>query len=183
MGRQLIDYYPEALRGFLEYQVLTAAEQGEVDRLWEAHRDLLADQSVTTATENGVRRWEKILGVMPKGTATMEERKFLILSRLAEELPYTMRRVRQQMEALCGKQGFEIVLRNEEYLLVVRVALTVKSSYEDVNAMLRRVVPANIVVDISLLYNQHGKLGRFTHRELAGWTQYQLRNEVLSDGV
>ncbi|MDD3251908.1 MAG: DUF2313 domain-containing protein [Lachnospiraceae bacterium] len=183
MGRQLIGYYPEVLRGFAEYQVLAGTEQEEIDRLWKAHRDLLADQFVTTATENGVRRWEKILGVMPRGTATMEERRFFILSRLAEELPYTMSRLRQQMEALCGEKGFDIVLRNEEYLLVVRVALTARSSYEDVNAMLRRVVPANMVVDISLLYNQHGKLGKFTHGQMAEWTQYQLRNEVLPNGV
>lgn len=183
MGRKLVDYYPEVLKGFLEYQVLTESEQEEIEKLWEAHQDLLADQFVTTATENGVKRWEKILNIMPKGTAAIEERKFFILSRLAEELPYTMRRIRQQMEALCGRQEFDITLKNEEYLLIVRVALTARSSYDDVNAMLRRIVPANMIVDLSLMYNRHGRLGRFTYGQLTEWTQYQLRNEVLPDGV
>lgn len=179
MERKLIDYYPEALKEFVEFQVLTDSEQREIEQLWNAGESVLADQFVSTATEAGLSRWEGILNIVPKGTSTMEERRFLILTRLQEALPYTMRMLKRQLEALCGNQGYLILLKNNEYTLIIRVSLTVKSAFSDVRSLLERVVPANMVVDISLLYNQHITVGRFRHNQLKSFSHNKIRNEVI----
>lgn len=180
--RRLLDYYPPIIKEFLEIQVLSEAEQGQIERLWTAHETVLADQFVTTATENGVSRWEKILGIAPKAGTSMKERRFLILSRLSEELPYSMGMLSKQMEALCGKDRYTLLLKNEDYLLVVRVALESRGFYEDVEDLLKRVVPANLVVDLSLLYNQYQMLTGYTHNQLKNKKQGEIKNEVIVDG-
>ena len=48
--------------------------------------------------------------------------------------------------------------------------------------MLKETVPANMVLDLSLLYNQHKTLKQFTHRQLSAFTGKQIRNEVLIYG-
>ena len=49
-----------------------------------------------------------------------------------------------------------------------------------VKEMLEEVIPANMEIDLSLLYNQHETLAKFTHKELAKYTHRQIREEVLS---
>ncbi len=179
MGRKLIGYCPQMLQEFQEFQAIADTEQKEIDGLWESQYGVLDDQFAATASERGVMRWEKILGYTPKSTSSLQERRFLILTRLAEELPYTMGMLRQQLDALCGKGGYTVRLINEEYLVVVRVALTAKGNYGDVADLLRRVFPANMVLDLSLLYNQHGTVGQLTHGQIKAYTHDQLRNEVI----
>lgn len=182
MDRHLLDYFPETLKMFREFQAIAGTEQPEAERMWDALQAVLNDQFVLDATENGVRRWEGILKIVPKATASLNDRRFLILARLSEELPYSLRMLMRQMESLCGRSGYTIQLKNTEYTLVVRIALTARSNYDDVGNMLGRMIPANMIIDLSLMYNQHKTLGKFTHRRLAAYTHNQLRNEVLANG-
>lgn len=63
--------------------------------------------------------------------------------------------------------------------LRLRVDLSAKANYNDVVAMLQRVTPANILLDMDLLYNTHEVLSAFTHEQLAAFTHDQMRGEKL----
>lgn len=177
--RQLIDYLPLYVANYREIQAIMAAEQPEVLNLWQALQDVFDDQFIWDATENGVMRWEKILGIVPKATASLGERKFTILTKINEQLPFTMRALQQQLSNLCG-DGYSVELQHAIYKLIVKVALTSKSNFTDVGELLKRVVPANLVIDLDLMYNQHQTLAPYTHAQLGAYTQWQLRNEVIN---
>jgi len=68
------------------------------------------------------------------------------------------------------------------YVLTVRVALTSKNVLSDVAKLLDRVVPRNLLIDLSLLYNKNNQLSKFTHEELKKYTHIQLREEVFEEG-
>ena len=178
MDRNLIDYLPQVLKEVRELKLLLQSEQVEIANLWGLIDNVLNDQFVVDSTENGVGRWEKILGIIPKATESLDARKFRILSRLTEPVPPTMRTLKQQLEALCGKDGYSIELYNDSYTLKIRIALIAKSNFDDVGSLLQRVVPANMVIDLSF-HNQHLTLNQFTHAYLQTYTHNQLRNEVI----
>lgn len=179
-NRKLIEYLPEFLRDVKEYEaILTLAEQPEMVALWEAEENALNDQFVVDSTENGVSRWEKILGIIPKATDSLEMRKFSILTRTNEQLPFTLTTLNEQLKSLCGEDGYEVKLDAANYILSVKVALTAKSNFNDVNLLLKRVVPANMIIDLSLKYNQQNVISAFTHESLQNFTHEQLRNEVM----
>jgi uncharacterized protein YmfQ (DUF2313 family) len=180
--RNLIDYLPHVIRQVREYKAIMETEQPEMVTVWQAVEDALNDQFINDATVNGVSRWEKILGIVPKATETLSARKFTILTRVNEQLPYTFRTLNEQLKSLCGKDGYSINLENELYTLHVQVNLVAKSNYNDVDALLKRIVPANMIIVLSLKYNQHETLAQYTHSYLNQFTQYQLRNEVLTSG-
>lgn len=182
-NRQLMDYLPHIIREVREYKaILNDAEQPEMVAMWGAADDALKDQFIEEATENGVSRWEKILRIDSKATATLDERKFTILSRINEQLPFTLRTLTESLDSLCGADGYTVQLKENEYTLIVRVALEAASNYNDVKELLDRVVPANIVIQLTVLYNAHKVFTPYTHQELKAYTHYQLRNEVLTDG-
>jgi hypothetical protein len=178
--RPLIGYLPEVIKKIREYQALMYGEQPEIFDLFIGIDTALNNQFIITATEYGVERWEKILGIVPKATFTLDERKFTILAKLSEQLPFTYRMLEQMMTQLCGEDGFRITLQNEIYTLNVSVDLTAANNFNDVDALLKRTCPANLIINLTLEYNQHQTLKPFTHAQLQAWTHYQLRNEVLS---
>lgn len=181
--RQLINYLPHIIREVREYKaIMNDAEQPEMVAMWGAADDALNDQFIADATENGVKRWEKILGIEAKATATLDERKFTILSRINEQLPFTLRTLETSLDSLCGADGYTVRLDANNYALYVRVALEAASKYNDVKKLLDRVVPANISIHLTVLYNAHYVFRPYTHQELKAYTHYQLRNEVLTDG-
>jgi len=180
MDRNLIDYLPQVLKEIRELKLIFQTEQTEVESSWGAIDNGFNDQFISDATENGVSRWEKILGIVPQATRTVDERKFLILTRLSEQLPFTLTTLKNQLDSLCGEDGYSVVVSNDTYTITIRVALTAKNNFNDVNVLLQRFIPANMVVDLSLLYNQHLILMTFTHAQLSPYTHDQLRNEVVS---
>lgn len=181
MHRQLIEYLPEFLRDVREYKaILTDGVQPEIEALFKAIERVLNNQFIETSDEYGVSRWEKMLGITPQSTYTLDERKFTILTRMNEQLPYTMTSLSQRLENLCGKDGYSIALDANAFTLSVGVALTAQSSLKDVSAMLENVVPANIVLNLHLIYEQNKTWNAFTHEQLSSYTHQELRNGVKS---
>lgn len=177
---ELISYLPEVLRGVYEFRQLAAAEEAELSAADGELRAIAADSFIATLTERGCSRWEKMLGIAPKATDDIEVRRFRILSKLNEELPFTFRGLKRQLAILCGEEGFTAKLDGERYLLSVQVALTAKNQFDEVGRLLERITPANVEISIGLKYNQHALLARFTHGELSRRTHEHLRNEVMT---
>ena len=180
MERLLIDYLPPVLQGVREFGMIMDIEQEEISRLWGAIEAALNDQFIQVATEYGISRWESILGIVPKGTDTLDDRRFRTLTLLSDQRPYTLRSLCQRLDNLCGTDGYSINLQHNDYLLIVKVNLTARSKYEAVEDLLKRTVPANMQIDLTLKYNTHEVLSNFAHNELARYTHEQLRNEVIT---
>ena len=175
----LIEYLPGVLREIKEFKVISAAETPEVITIWEELENVLDDQFVNESTLNGVKRWERILGIKALDTDTLSDRKFRILSRLNEQLPYTYTNLQAQLDLLCGVNGYKLILDSNTYALIVKVALTAKKKYTEVGNLLNRIVPCNIVITLLLMYNQHSTLHQYTHVHLSHKTYGELREEVL----
>ena len=176
----LIDYLPGVLREIKEFKALATAENPEAIKLWEELENVLDDQFVNESTLNGVKRWERILGIKALDTDVLSDRRFRILSRLNEQLPYTYRNLDAQLALLCGTDGYKLILDNSAYALTVKVALTAKKKFTEVGDLLNRVVPCNIVISLLLMYNQWIIFERYTWEQLEQYTWEQLREEVIS---
>lgn len=179
MDRELIDYLPDFLKEFREFKELMRAEQPEIELLWNYIDKVLNDYFIEDARESGIKRFETILSIKPKDTDSLEDRRFRIMARWNEQLPYTMNVLRMQLEKLCGADGYKVELKNNEYTLIVRVALVAKNNYNDVKSYLERMTPANMVIDLSLLYNQYKNFKDYTYKQLKTKTYKQLREEAI----
>lgn len=183
-SRKLIEYLPEFLRDIREYNaILTLAVQPKVIDLFQGTEDAMNDQFIKTANEYGVIRWERMLGIVPKSGYTLDDRKFAILTRINEQPPYTMRAFKQKLEGLCGKNGYSVEIDVDKFILKVRIALTSRNAYDDVCELVERIAPMNLILDISLMYNQHKMYNNiYTHGQLTAYTHHELRERVFDNG-
>lgn len=105
LDRKLIDYLPPVLQQTREMQAVMEGEQPAVAGLWDAWKTVLDALFVRYANEQGLARWERMLGIRPRGTDSMEVRRVAVLARLNEQLPFTERTLRLMLDGVCGPAG------------------------------------------------------------------------------
>lgn len=177
----LLDYLLPLIAQTDEFAAIGAAENEQINDLWSAHKNVYNNQFIATLDETGCERWEKILEITPMGTDTLEDRRFRIAARINADIPYTYKQLQNMLASLCN-DDYTMELQNEDYKLIVRVALSARKQYAEIEKLLKRVVPTNILIDFSLLYNQYQDLKPKTHAQLSAYTHKQLREEEISNG-
>ena len=174
----MIEYLPLFMREFGEIKAIMNTEQMNVENAWSDSNNVLNNQFVVDATEKGVARYEQILGIKPKANYTLDERKFNVLARMNEQLPYTMKQLHSSLTSLCDADGYTLKMDNDSYTLVVKLALENENNVQAVVELLDKMTPANIVKKV-MLFNTHLILGDFTHEQLSAYTHKELREAMI----
>lgn len=177
MDRKLIEYLPEFLQEFREIKIILEQEQKHAEDVNDAKESVFNNNFIETLTPEGCERWEKSLELTSRNL-TLPERRNQILGRFAEQRPYTMRTLRNQLTAICGEDGYTCEMYEDEYILKVRIKMHMDGKYNAVKTLLDRIVPANVLIDLSLLYNTWGQLAGKTWGELSGYTWRQIKEDV-----
>ena len=107
MDRKLLDYLPPVLQEVADFIEINEANEPEITLAWDALALVLANQFLDSATEWGVSSWEKDLGILPKDTDTLEERKTRLKAMWNLKQPYTVTWLRQWVTGICGPAGHE----------------------------------------------------------------------------
>lgn len=175
----IANYLPNIVKEIAEFQHISNTENSEINLMWDSIQNVFDDQFVNTATVNGIKRWEKILKIVPKANHTLEDRAFTILTRLNEQLPYTYRVLKQLLSQLCGSDGYVLNINHDQYEVSILVELKSKNMVDAVSDLTKKIVPANMNISIKIRYNQYSYLSNLRHMELQPFTNDQLRNEVL----
>lgn len=176
----VLDYLPEVFKVIKEIKVHAEAENPELTKLWEAAENAYNDQFLYTMSENGIKRWEKMLNISPMGTDTLEDRRFRIINRLNAQLPYSYKMLETHLIQMCGADGYVMSYDKDTWTLTIKIALTSKKQFDEILMLVNQMIPMNIILDYDLLYNSHNVLSKYTHAQLAAHTYASLRNEVIS---
>lgn len=175
----ILDYLPPILLEIKELKAIAGVENPILESLWRKIAATLDNQFVITADEEGISRYERMLGLQVSDSDTLETRIFRVLARYQEQAPYTYRQLKIILDSLLGPDNYVMERNVAEKWLTVKIELTVKRQFEAVEETLERMVPQNMILTVELRYNQHSTLARFTHAQLAAYTHLQLREEVL----
>lgn len=173
------EYFPKTVKDMKKFIKISESENPEFNNIWLETEHLLSNQFINTLTEYGIQRWETILKIAPKENDTLENRRIKILLNLFEKLPYTITVLKEMLEDICGKDGYTINLLHNKYLLIVKICLEKKYYYGEVDNLLKKVVPSNMIIDFDLLYNTHNTVGLYTHKYLNKFSHKELKDEVL----
>lgn len=179
----VLDYLPKVVKTIKEFEVLGDAENPEINNLWLDNQIVLNNQFINTLDEQGCARWEKMLDITPKGTATVEDRRLAILARINASLPYTYRQLENFLRNICA-DDYTMTLDNENYTLTVLLSLSRQNQFDEVSNLLARVIPANLICNVSLKYNQYKIIKPYRYRLLVNYTCYEIRvEENFADDV
>lgn len=178
--KELTEYLPPVFKELEEIKEIARIEGITLEAEWEEVKNIISDQWIEIATERGIERREKMLGIQPFSDESLEDRRFKILSKWNKKLPYTYRGLEQLLNALCGADGYVMELKPNEYSLDIKIELKRKRMLNEVQNTVQEMIPANLILMVSLKYNQYKDLKKFRYGDLKGrYTYKQLREEVL----
>lgn len=175
------EYFPSVISPSPEVQQVAGSVNGELNILWAHLYQWVLGNFVYDTDEVTIRRWEKIFGLQANEHLSLEDRQFAILSHGVSDRPYTHRKLESVLDALCGKGNYKIVLNYSQYAIEVFIDLGVKFQQEIVRKVLFKMLPANLMLSVTLRYNRHLDLQRYTHGRMHALklTHFNLKEDVL----
>lgn len=141
-------YLPPVVKEAREFKKLAIAENPEFNLAWENVDVVWANQYIMELTIEGVIRWEKIIGIYPRVNDTLEDRRIRILTYVASSSLFTITVLRNYLRSVCGENNVYCEIDCVSYILDIILYDIAETTYLDVLAMLKIMVPANIIVKI-----------------------------------
>ena len=143
----LLSYLPQFLREYEETKSALDAENPEFELLWEQAGEVLNSSFIDRADEYGIKRFEKLLGILPDAESDLETRRSAVKVKWLSKLPYTYRMLLKQLEIICG-EDFSVTKKfEEEYFLRVVTHLRDFGRTSEVKRLLDEMIPANMTAD------------------------------------
>ena len=89
----LVSYLPEFLREYIELKKILDVQQPEVQLLEDLTEKLKDNQFILFADTQGIEKFEQMLKIQALDDDTLENRRFRIMSRWNNKIPYTVQTV------------------------------------------------------------------------------------------
>ena len=170
--RLLKKYLPSLYRENKEMEGLMNAEQPIYDEAETDTKFAFSRQFVVTADEKGVEQYEKILGIMPTATDSLEFRKRRVITRLSTTPPYTLNYLKQQLTTIFGAGNFNAWVDYGKRELYVDSFINNISLFFELETFIAKVKPANMIyIYRSLVLPKVGVSSRY----LAGWGKWNYK--------
>lgn len=144
---KIYDYWIPKIQDIYEFKQIAEAEQPEFDLLYDKVKQYPKEVIVETATNEGLSRYEKMLGLNKKSTT--ELRKINILQALSAKLPFTEKYFKNLLNDIIGESGYYFEVTG--YHLEVGVVASKEELLEMLREDFRKKLPANISFSVKVL--------------------------------
>lgn len=144
----LVSYLPGFMQGYKEPVATLKAEDPEFSTVWNGVDRILYNHFISTADECGIRRFEKLLGIVPSSEDGLASRRSRCQSKWFDRIPYTMKVLRQKLMVLCGGTNFTITDNFAGgYDLTVGTNLELYGQVDELEDVLEVLLPCNVAVN------------------------------------
>lgn len=152
----LMGYLPSFLTEYKEIQELMGAEEPEIQTLAEEVERLLDNLFIVSADADGIRRFEKIVGILPAVNDTLEMRRTRLFTRWNDVTPYTFKTLWNKIVNIQGNENIEINFSNP-YEITIITRLEQRGMVDDLAYLLKAIMPCNLkVISLNRLEGQTG---------------------------
>ena len=175
-------HLPEMMKELKEFQKLGKVEGVFLEESAAAKDCLEKNQWILTAERSGLLRLAKMMGLLGAEVMETEVLREVILSRWSSRSPYTQFHLMDWLDGCLGKDAYQMYLDRERYELQLVLELWVKEKKDFLKKHLRKIIPANLILDVGLNTNTHGDLKVMTYGQMTelGWIYGQIALEDLT---
>ena len=177
-GRHL----PDTVTELQEFQKLAEVEGSILADAAAAKETLEKNQWILTAERSGLLRLAKMMGFFGAEVMETEDLRAEILSRWSSRSPYTQFHLMDWLDGCLGIGAYQLDIDKNHYLVNLVLELRVKEKQDFLEKHLRKIIPANLLLEVSLNTNTYGDLTMMTYGQLMerGWTYGQIPLEDLT---
>lgn len=137
--------FPNIYDDVLEIDELATGDATVLNVAFDALKELQADQTIPTASEGGLERYERIFDIVATPSESIEFRRTRLLNRFAMSPPFTLRFLKQKLNALLGEGNWSYELDYASRTLKVYTVVTNSAWAQEITITMSRLKPANLV--------------------------------------
>lgn len=154
----------------------------ETDRLDDGLQTTILDCSVLTTT-NLLSRREIEYGLSVEVSKPITFRRERIGAKMIGSGTTTKQMIKQTAASFSNGE-VEVTEDNPNSRYIVKFVGTIgiPANMEDLTETLEEIQPAHMYFEYEYVYNTYESIKKLTHKQLKAYTQWQIRNEVLSNG-
>ena len=171
---------PQLMTEYTELEGIMTVETTELNGVETEHEALVNNRYITTCNEDGVARFEHIMSIVPNSNDTLEDRQFRCISKWNQTIPYNYKVLDEKLAMLCGEDMYELIVDFANQRVFVKLALANENQFQSVVDLVNSIVPCNMLINVSIMYNSHEVLSKLTYEQLSAYTHEQLRNDVIN---
>lgn len=145
--------YPEVILNIKDVKAAIDAGDKVGDILERALFELDNDICIRSSEESGIAHREKILGINPRDTDSIEDRRLEVLLRWYDSPLYTETVLRQKLDAALGENQYVLQIDLDTKTVSCLVELTKRKMQKSVIDMLDQMVPLDYLISVTLRYN------------------------------
>lgn len=149
-NEQMLNYYPEIIKGIREFQALIKTHSLRVEEVHDELTKLLSNAYISTADEEQLEKWEKLLGItpLPQGEDDTEtwlaDRRETILARLYTTDKLNSSSISDIVKIFTGGTAKSYFKDGTIHVLIAPPKDNKQYKFTNVERELRKKVPAHL---------------------------------------
>lgn len=172
----LIDYLPEFLQEIKEYKAIMNTENIEINKLKTQIENSKDEVSISNASEYGIKRYEKILGIKENTNLNLDERRLIVKNLFLNRAPYTIAWLRNKLESICGKDNYDVSIDYENFSINVQIGYLFEEATEELRKDLINIIPANLNLLVNFWYIENLTIKQIIGTQQAEFLQIRQVN-------
>jgi hypothetical protein len=169
-------YFPTLYNDILEVDTLVKVENDLFENLNNEFEKAIKNEYVITADKETLKRYETLLRIVDGDDKELSFRRQRILNRLAMNMPFTLRALKQKLDELIGKGNYNIFVDPGKFTIYVESKILNQTWFNETYITINKMKPANIVfinkplIEEKILANEEIRLAQREYNYRLGST-------------
>ncbi|MFR3566421.1 MAG: putative phage tail protein [Paraclostridium sordellii] len=170
------NYFPTLYNDILEIDTLVKIENDLFENLNTEFEKAIKNEYVITADKETIKKYEILLRINDGDNKELSFRRQRILNRLAMNMPFTLRALKQKLDELIGKGNYNIFVDPGKFTLYIESKILNQTWFNETYITINKMKPANIVfinkpfIDEKILANEELMLAQREYNYRLGST-------------
>ena len=169
-------YFPSLYNNILEIENLVKVENDLFENLNSEFDKAIRNEYVVTADKETIKRYETLLRITDGDDKELSFRRQRILNRLAMNMPFTIKALKQKLDELIGKGNYNVFVDPDRFTLYVESKILNQVWFNETYITIHKMKPANIIfvnkpfIDEKILANEEITLAQREYNYRLGST-------------
>lgn len=169
-------YFPSLYNNILEIDNLVKVENDLFEDLNSEFDKAIRNEYVVTSDKETIKRYETLLRITDGDDKELNFRRQRILNRLAMNMPFTIKALKQKLDELIGKGNYNVFVDPDRFTLYVESKILNQVWFNETYITIHKMKPANIIfinkpfIDEKILANEEITLAQREYNYRLGST-------------
>lgn len=170
-------YLPLHIAEIDEFKKIAKTYDEFLKLAWASLQKEELNRVLATMDESECAQWEQLLGIVINPADSLEDRVNRIRGYHVSDLPYTYNKLDEVLKLVCGGDNYKLKVDNSRQIVDCGVKIVSIQMIDVIFDLIRKRVPANMLVNVYALFNRWERFKQLRWSELITDTWKKIHDD------